>query len=50
MSDQPKDNFDAEVRASEEVSDDVEIYEGEPDFEESPTAQPSTSSEEDSDA
>lgn len=43
-------DHDAETRASEEVADDVEIYEGEPDFEESPTAQPSTDHEEDSDA
>jgi hypothetical protein len=36
---------DDATRASEEVDDDVEIYEGEPDFEESPTAQPSTNEE-----
>ena len=38
-------DHDDETRASEEVADDVEIYEGEPDFEESPTAQPSTNEE-----
>lgn len=43
-------NHDDETRASEEVADDVEIYEGEPDFEESPTAQRSTPDAEASDA
>ena len=43
-----KNDHDSETRASEEV--DVEIYEGEPDFEESPTAQPSTPDAEGSDA
>jgi hypothetical protein len=42
-------DHDDETRASEEVVD-VEIYEGEPDFEESPTAQPSAPNEEASDA